>query len=251
MVSGQRSGTRTWFLHPQDDPFSANVYTHVWCASFSELKKYPQLITLAQNSRAGVQGHFQHSVVFTTNCLMRHLVLAVSRAHTTELVRWFPVTLTVRRTPSAVIKQARWMLRLRSSSTVYHRFSHGAVLGIADKIIDAAGRYHSFFVVMAAICRSNYDTITLFWPVFIWEPLVVFPSDVGQCNDAYGAVQIVTVSVNAVNDLPLELCWQWAGCLRPFPLHLGIPRNHRLTNPSCISVAQSVPNNILLESAYI
>ena len=68
--------------------------------------------------------------------------------------------------------------------------------------------------------------------------------DVGQCNDAYGAVKIALALADAfgcgVNDLPLSLVLSWyeqkAVCILLTLLHLGI-RNIRLgpTLPAFIS----------------
>ncbi len=78
--------------------------------------------------------------------------------------------------------------------------------------------------------------------------------DVGQCNDAYGAVQIATALANAfdcgVNDLPLSFVLSWyeqkAVCVLLTLLHLGI-KNIKLgpTLPAFVS-----PNvlNILVEN---
>ena len=81
--------------------------------------------------------------------------------------------------------------------------------------------------------------------------------DVGQCNDAYSAIQIAVALANAfecgVNDLPLSMVLSWyeqkAVCILLTLLHLGI-KNIRLgpTMPAFIS-----PNvlNFLVENFNI
>ena len=68
--------------------------------------------------------------------------------------------------------------------------------------------------------------------------------DMGQCNDAYGAIQVAVALANAfgcgVNDLPLSYVLSWyeqkAVCILLTLLHLGI-RNIRLgpTLPAFLS----------------
>lgn len=68
--------------------------------------------------------------------------------------------------------------------------------------------------------------------------------DVGQCNDAYSAIQIALALANAfccgVNELPLSMVLSWyeqkAVCILLTLLHLGI-RNIRLgpTLPAFLS----------------
>lgn len=81
--------------------------------------------------------------------------------------------------------------------------------------------------------------------------------DVGQCNDAYSAIQIAVALADAfgcgVNDLPLSMVLSWyeqkAVCILLTLLHLGI-KNIRLgpTLPAFIS-----PNvlNYLVENFHI
>ena len=68
--------------------------------------------------------------------------------------------------------------------------------------------------------------------------------DMGQCNDAYGAIQVAVALADAfgcgVNDLPLSMVLSWyeqkAVCILLTLLHLGI-RNIRLgpTLPAFLS----------------
>ncbi|MEZ4603607.1 MAG: hypothetical protein R2861_09480 [Desulfobacterales bacterium] len=69
--------------------------------------------------------------------------------------------------------------------------------------------------------------------------------DVGQCNDAYSAIQIAVALANAfecgVNDLPLSMILSWyeqkAVAILLTPLYLGI-RDIRLAQPAGVYYAQ-------------
>lgn len=77
--------------------------------------------------------------------------------------------------------------------------------------------------------------------------------DMGQCNDAYGAIKVATALAGAfgrsVNDLPLSMVLSWyeqkAVCILLTLLHLGI-RNMRL-GPSLPAFLSPGVLNILAE----
>lgn len=81
--------------------------------------------------------------------------------------------------------------------------------------------------------------------------------DVGQCNDAYSAIQIAAALANAfgvgVNDLPLSLILSWyeqkAVAILLTLLHLGI-RNIRL-GPSLPAYVTPTALNILVQKFNI
>ncbi len=68
--------------------------------------------------------------------------------------------------------------------------------------------------------------------IWTWGTIDGFPRimDMGQCNDAYGAIQVAVALANAfgcgVNDLPLSFVLSWyeqkAVCILLTLLHLGI-----------------------------
>ena len=157
-------------------------------------------------------------------------------------------------------------------------FGHGTILSVADKVIDAvkAGAIKHFFLVAgcdgAKLGRNYYtefvkqtpkDTVvlTLACGKYRFNDLDLgtiggLPRlmDMGQCNDAYGAIRVAVALADAfgcgVNDLPLSYVLSWyeqkAVCILLTLLHLGI-KNIYLgpTLPAFIS-----PNvlNILVES---
>ena len=157
-------------------------------------------------------------------------------------------------------------------------FGHGTILSVADKVVGAvkAGAIKHFFLVAGCdgarpgrnyytefVKQAPKDTIVLtlacgkyrFNDLDIGEigglPRIM---DMGQCNDAYGAIQVAVALANAfgcgVNDLPLSYVLSWyeqkAVCILLTLLHLGI-KNIRLgpTLPAFLS-----PNivNFLVEN---
>ena len=167
---------------------------------------------------------------------------------------------------------------INGGTNVMTGFSHGAVLQVADQVIDAvkSGAIRHFFLV--AGCdgirkgRSYYtdfvkltpdDTVilTLACGKFRFNDLDLgtiggLPRimDMGQCNDAYSAIKVAVALAEAfgcgVNELPLSMVLSWyeqkAVCILLTLLHLGI-KYIRLgpTLPAFIS-----PNvlNILVEN---
>jgi hydroxylamine reductase len=147
-------------------------------------------------------------------------------------------------------------------------FGHGTVLGVADKVIEAvkAGAIKHFFLVAGcdgAKPGRNYYTefvkqtpkdsvvLTLACGKYRFNDLDLgtiggLPRlmDMGQCNDAYSAIQVAIALAGAfkcgVNDLPLSMVLSWyeqkAVCILLTLLHLGI-KNIRLgpTLPAFVS----------------
>ena len=143
---------------------------------------------------------------------------------------------------------------INGGSQVTTGFGHGTVLSLADQVIDAvkAGQISHFFLVGGcdgARTGRNYFTIfvkqtpkdsiilTLACGKYRFNDLDLgsigaFPRimDMGQCNDAYSAIQVALALAKAfdcgVNDLPLTLVLSWyeqkAVCILLSLLHLGI-----------------------------
>ena len=143
---------------------------------------------------------------------------------------------------------------INGGSTVTTGFARGAVLGVADKVVEAvkSGQIRHFFLVGgcdgARPGRNYYtefvkqtppDTIvlTLACGKFRFNDLDLgtvagLPRilDIGQCNDAYSAIQIALALADAfgcgVNELPLSMVLSWyeqkAVCILLTLLYLGI-----------------------------
>ena len=271
-------------LLEQTEGKGVNVYTHgemLPAHGYPELKKYAHLKgnfgTAWQNQRKEF-ADVPAPVLFTTNCLMPPKAGYADRVFTTALVSYPGMThIGEDKDFTPVIDKAlelggyaedRALTGLNGGGTDMTGFGHGAVLGVADKVIDAvkSGAIRHFFLVGgcdgARPGRSYYtefvkqtpaDTVvlTLACGKFRFNDLDMgtiggLPRlmDVGQCNDAYGAVKIALALAEAfgcgVNDLPLSLVLSWyeqkAVCILLTLLHLGI-RNIRLgpTLPAFVS----------------
>ena len=230
-------------------------------------------------------------VLFTTNCLMPPKASYADRVFTTAVVSYPELThIGEDKDFTPVIEKAlelggynedKPFTGINGGSTVMTGFGHGAVLGAADQVIEAvkSGAIRHFFLVGGcdgARPGRNYYTefvkqtladtvvLTLACGKFRFNDLELgtiggLPRlmDVGQCNDAYGAVKIALALADAfgcgVNDLPLSLVLSWyeqkAVCILLTLLHLGI-KNIRLgpTLPAFLS-----PNvlNYLAENFHI
>ena len=206
---------------------------------------------------------FGGPIVATTNCVQ------IPRPDNTYLSRFYTMRATAvpgatRMTGndfSAVIDQARRIGPLRPTplrqSTI--GFHWTAILGLADKVVGAvkAGKIRHFYVIGGcdgAMPGREYfaryaqatpeDSIILtlgcgkfrirdhdYGSVDLGDGVVI-PRllDMGQCNDAYGAVQVALALAKAfdcgVNDLPLTLAVSWfeqkAVAVLLTLLHLGV-----------------------------
>ncbi len=271
-----------------------NVYTHgemLPAHAYPELKKYPQLKgnfgTAWQNQQKEFDG-IPGALLYTTNCLMPPKASYADRVFTTEVVA-FPGAVHIGEDKdfTPVIEKAlalggysenKTFTGVNGGTQVTTGFGHGTILSVADKVIDAvkAGAIKHFFLVAgcdgAKLGRNYYtefvkqtpkDTVvlTLACGKYRFNDLDLgtiggLPRlmDMGQCNDAYGAIRVAVALADAfgcgVNDLPLSYVLSWyeqkAVCILLTLLHLGI-KNIYLgpTLPAFIS-----PNvlNILVES---
>ena len=157
---------------------------------------------------------------------------------------------------------------INGGSTVMTGFARGTVLGVADQVVEAvkSGAIRHFFLVAGcdgARPGRNYYTefvkqtppdtvvLTLACGKYRFNDLDLgtiggLPRlmDVGQCNDAYSAIQIAVALADAfgcgVNDLPLSMVLSWyeqkAVCILLTLLYLSI-QNIRLgpTLPAFLS----------------
>jgi len=254
----------------QTEDRGVNVYTHgemLPAHAYPGLKKYAHLKgnfgTAWQNQQKEFSG-LPAPVLFTTNCIMPPKAEYIDRVFTTEQVA-FPGTkhIGADRDFSEVIEKAielggyaedTQFTGINGGTSVMTGFGHGAVLAAAETVINAvrAGDIKHFFLV--AGCdgmrkgRSYYtdfvkltpkDTVvlTLACGKYRFNDLDLgniggLPRimDMGQCNDAYGAIKVAAALAEAfgcgVNDLPLSMVLSWyeqkAVCILLTLLHLGI-----------------------------
>jgi hydroxylamine reductase len=252
-----------------------NIYTHgemLPAHAYPELKKYPHLKGNYGTAWQTQQREFDNipgALLYTTNCLMPPRPSYADRVFTTEVVA-FPgaVHIGVEKDFTPVIEKAlklggypedKVFTGINGGTQVTTGFGHGTILSVADKVIEAvkAGAIRHFFLVAGCdgakpgrnyytefVKKTPKDTIVLtlacgkyrFNDLDLGEigglPRLM---DMGQCNDAYGAIQVAIALANAfgcgVNDLPLSYVLSWyeqkAVCILLTLLHLGI-KNIRL-----------------------
>ena len=245
-----------------------NVYTHgemLPTHGYPELKKYDHFhghYGTAWQNQAKEFAAFPGAILMTTNCIQKPKDLYKDNIFTTGLVGWPGVTHIPGKDFSAVIEKALALPGFAEDTdkgTVLVGFGHNAVMGVAGTVIDAvkAGNLRHFFLVAGcdgAKPGRNYYTefvekvpddcvvLTLACGKFRFFDKQLgdiggIPRllDIGQCNDAYSAIQIAVALAGAfncgVNDLPLSMILSWyeqkACAILLTLLHLGI-KNIRL-----------------------
>ncbi|MGD9032161.1 MAG: hydroxylamine reductase [Desulfobacteraceae bacterium] len=244
------------------------VYTHgemLPCHGYPELKKYDHFYghygTAWQNQTKEF-ADFPGAILMTTNCIQKPKESYNSNIFTTGLVGWPGVTHIADKDFTPVIEKALEMPGFPEDAngrSVMCGFGHNAVMGVADKVIEAvkSGALRHFFLVAGcdgAKPGRNYYTkfveqvpkdcvvLTLACGKFRFfdkdlGDIGGIPRllDIGQCNDAYSAIQIAVALSKAfnvdVNELPLSMILSWyeqkAVAILLTLLHLGI-KNIRL-----------------------
>ena len=247
-----------------------NIYTHgemLPAHAYPELKKYPHLKGNFGTAWQNQQKEFDHipgAVLFTTNCLMPVKPSYADRVFTTEVVSYPEmVHIDEKKDFTPVIEKALELggydtdqdkTGINGGHFVMTGFGHGTVLSVADTVIDAvkSGAISHFFLVGGcdgARTGRNYYTefvkqtptdsiiLTLACGKYRFNDLNLgeiggLPRimDMGQCNDAYSAIQVAVALAEAfqcnVNELPLSMVLSWyeqkAVCILLTLLHLGI-----------------------------
>ena len=232
-------------LLKQTEGKGINVYTHgemLPCTAYPELKKYPHLAghygTAWQNQQKEFAA-FPGAILMTTNCIQDPKGY-IGNIFTTGLVGWPGAMHVGNEDFTPVIERALTMDGFPEDTdkgTVMTGFARNTVLSVADKVIDAVknGDIRHFFLVGGCdgakpgrnyytefVEKAPADTMILtlacgkfrFFDKQLGDiggiPRLL---DVGQCNDAYSAVQIALALAKAfdcgVNDLPLSLVLSW------------------------------------------
>ena len=271
-------------LLEQTDGKGVNVYTHgemLPAHGYPELKKHPQLKGNFGTAWQSQQKEFQNipaPVLFTTNCLMPPRESYANRVYTTSVVGYPELQhIGEEKDFSPIIKQAialggytedQHFTGINGGETVTTGFARNAVLSVAGQVIDGvkSGAIRHFFLVGGCdgarpgrnyytefVKKAPKDTVilTLACGKYRFNDLDLgtiggIPRllDIGQCNDAYSAIQIALALASAfdcgVNELPLSMVLSWyeqkAVAILLTLLHLGI-RNIRLgpTLPAFLS----------------
>ena len=239
------------------------VYTHgemLPTHGYPDLKKYPHFyghFGTAWQNQIKEFGQFPGAIVMTTNCIQKPQGSYKDNIFTTGLVGWPGVRHIGDKNFAPVIEKALDMPGFPQDSNgkyVMCGFGHNAVMGVADKVIEAvkSGAIRHFFLVAGcdgAKPGRNYYTrfveqvprdcvvLTLACGKFRFfdkdlGDIGGIPRllDVGQCNDAYSAIQIALALSKAfnteVNQLPLSMILSWyeqkAVAILLTLFHLGI-----------------------------
>ncbi len=266
------------------------VYTHgemLPAHGYPELKKYAHFYghfgTAWQNQKKEF-AEFPGAIVMTTNCIQEPRDSYFANIFTVAMVGWPGVTHLEGDNFVPAIEKALSMSGFPSDEdrgSVMVGFARNAVLGVADKVIEAVktGAVKHFFLVAgcdgAKPGRSYYsefvekvpcDAIVLtlacgkfrFFDKKMGDiggiPRLL---DMGQCNDAYSAIQVAVALSGAfdcgVNDLPLSMIISWyeqkAVAILLTLFHLGV-KNIRL-GPSLPAFITPNVLNVLVENFQV
>jgi hydroxylamine reductase len=276
-------------LLKQTEGTGVNVYTHgemLPAHGYPGLKKYAHLVGNFGGAWQDQHQEFQDfpgAIIFNTNCIQRPAESYKDRLFTWGLVQWPGVKHINGWDFSEVIEKAQECDGFidNPGQEILTGFGHNAILGVADQVIEGvkAGAIKHFFLVGGcdgAKSGRNYYTefaekapkdtviLTLACGKFRFNKLDLgdiggIPRllDVGQCNDAYSAIQVALALADAfecgVNDLPLSLVLSWyeqkAVAILLTLLHLGI-KNIKL-GPSLPAFVTPNVLNFLVENYNI
>jgi hydroxylamine reductase len=247
----------------QSEGKGINVYTHgemLPCHGYPELKKYSHFYGhygTAWQNQAKEFAAFPGAILMTTNCIQKPRDSYSANLFTAGLVGWPGVTHIADKDFSAVIEKALELPGFAEDvegKSVMVGFARNAVLGVADKIIEAVkgkALRHFFLVGGCDGAKPGRNYYTEFVEKVPADCVVLTLAcgkfrffdkdlgdiggiprllDVGQCNDAYSAIQIAVALAGAfeceVNDLPLSFVLSWyeqkAVVILLSLLHLGI-----------------------------
>jgi len=261
------------------------VYTHcemLPCHGYPELKKYTHFYGhygTAWQNQIREFAKFPGAILMTTNCIQKPKESYKDNIFTTGQVGCPGVRHIAGKNFTPVIEKALEMPGFAEDTngrSVMVGFAHNAVIGVADKIIEAvkSKAIRHFFLVGgcdgAKPGRSYYtefvekvpkDCVVLtlacgkfrFFDKDLGDiggiPRLL---DIGQCNDAYSAIQIALALADAfdcgVNELPLSIILSWyeqkAVAILLTLLHLGIrdirlgPSLPAFVSPNVLKVIQ-------------
>lgn len=240
-----------------------DVYTHgemLPAHAYPELTKYPHLKgnygTAWQNQRSEFDG-IDVPILFTTNCLMPPKDGYIGNVFASGPVAYPGVTRIRDGDFSPIIEKAlasKGFTEDREGGELLTGFGREAILANAGTIVEAvrSGTIGHFFLVGGCdgsrpdrsyfrefVKTTPKDTVvlTLACGKYKFNDLDLgdiggIPRllDMGQCNDAYGAIQVALELADAfgcgVNDLPLGMVLSWyeqkAVCILLTLLYLGV-----------------------------
>lgn len=267
-----------------------NIYTHgemLPCHGYPELKKYDHFYGhygTAWQNQAKEFDAFPGAILMTTNCIQKPRDSYNDKIFTTGLVGWPGVAHIADKNFAPVIEKALDLPGFAEDTegkSVMVGFARNAVMGVAGTVIEAVKNKairHFFLVAGCDGAKPGRNYYTEFVEKVPEDCVVLTLAcgkfrffdqdlgdiggiprllDVGQCNDAYSAVQIALALANAfeceVNDLPLSMVLSWyeqkACAILLSLLYLGI-KNIRL-GPSLPAFISPNILNVLVEKFNI
>lgn len=223
-----------------------NIYSHgemLPTHGYPQLKKYDHFYghygTAWQNQNVEFAA-FPGAIIMTTNCIQKPIDSYKDNIFTCGAVGWPGVSHVENHDFSSVIEKAQSLPGFSEDTdkgAVTVGYARNAVLGVADKIIDAvkAGAIKHFFLVAGCdgakpgrnyytelVEKAPADTVIMtlacgkfrFFDKDLGDiggiPRLL---DIGQCNDAFSAIQIALALADAfgvgVNELPLSFILSW------------------------------------------
>jgi hydroxylamine reductase len=222
------------------------VYTHgemLPAHGYPELKKYTHFYghygTAWQNQHKDF-AQFPGAILMTTNCIQKPLDTYKESIFTVGTVGWPGVAHVSDRNFAPVIEKALSMEGFAEDSngkSVMVGFARNTVMSVAGKVIEAVKNKdirHFFLVAGCDGAKPGRNYYTEFVEKVPKDCIVLTLAcgkfrffdkdlgdiggiprllDIGQCNDAYSAIQIAVALSNAfnvgVNDLPLSFILSW------------------------------------------
>ena len=222
------------------------IYTHgemLPCHGYPELKKYDHFYGhygTAWQNQAKEFDAFPGAILMTTNCIQKPKDSYTDKIFTTGLVGWPGVAHIADKNFASVIEKALELpgfAEHTEGKSVMVGFARNAVMGVAGTVIEAVKNKairHFFLVAGCDGAKPGRNYYTEFVEKVPKDCVVLTLAcgkfrffdqdlgdiggiprllDVGQCNDAYSAVQIALALANAfeceVNDLPLSMVLSW------------------------------------------
>jgi len=233
-------------LLKQTQGMGINVYTHsemLPAHAYPELKKFKHLASNyggAWQEQKKEFSQFSGALLATTNCVLIPPENSyLDRLFTVGITGIPGATYIKNRDFSPLIKRAQSLPKLPEAvgRKIMTGFHHTAILGLADKIVNLvkAGKIKHFFLIGGcdgAKPGRNYYTefaervpgdcviLTLACGKYRFNKLdfgaiegIPRLIDIGQCNNAYSAVQIALALSEvfncSVNELPLSIVLSW------------------------------------------
>lgn len=233
-------------LLKQTEGKGINIYTHgemLPAHGYPKLKAYKHLVGNyggAWQDQKDEFDRFPGAILMTTNCIQEPKPSYRNRIFTSGLVAWPGVRHISDRNFAPVIEAALaapGFTEDEPEQYIMTGFGRNAVLSVADKVVEAvkSGQIKRFFLIGGcdgAKPGRNYYTelaqslpkdcviLTLACGKYRFNKLdfgaidgIPRLLDIGQCNDAYSAIQIAVALSKAfkcgVNDLPLSLVLSW------------------------------------------